>query len=125
MKKLIALFLLLVWLVIAPWSANAFQPAPWMIPSAAKTDDALIATGQCFVYGVMIHTDGTNSVTVQGFDNTATGGTSLWGDLIATTSVSNRTTALSLDPPIYCKNGIYIEITTGGTVTYVVYYWKP
>jgi len=126
MKKLITLFVLFACLIIAPWSANAFQPAPWMLQSPVKNADALIATGQCYIYGLMIHTDGVNSATFQGFDNTATGGTSLWGDYIVTTSASNRATSFSLDPPIYCKNGIYIDITPGaGAVTYVVYYWKP
>jgi uncharacterized alkaline shock family protein YloU len=87
-----------------------------------NTGDALIATGRGYFKGIIVHSDGTNSVTVDIYDNTTAAGTKLVSSTIFTTSASNRTGVLGFsDQEAPFTNGIYVDVTTSGTVTYDVY----
>ena len=119
MKKLSALvFALFVLVGSMVW---AFDP-DFMGYTTVKTADALVHTGTSYLYGIVAATDGTNSVTFKTYDNTEATGTKAHPDWIAVTSSTNRMAVLSFDPPLVMSTGIYIDITTAGTVSYVAYY---
>lgn len=113
-----ALILLLVVMFMAASSVFAAK-------SEEKTADASIVTGAgCFV-GIAIQTDGTNSVTIAVYDNTAASGTDLIAEWVVTSSSTDRYHVLGFDTkpcvvPYY--TGIYVDITTSGTCKYMVYY---
>jgi len=102
-------------------SALAFDTV-YMGYSTVKTDDASIHTGSGYLYGIVAATDGSNSVTFKTYDNTSGTGTKMHPDWIATTSSTNRMSYISFDPPIPFSTGCYVDITTSGAVSYVVYY---
>ena len=92
--------------------------------SIGNTTDTIITVGRGYLTGIIVHTDGTNSVTIEPYDNATTNtGNKLFSTLTVTTSATNRTTTLSFDPE-ECRyfTGMYFEITTGGTVTFDVYF---
>jgi len=112
--------LLLIWLP----SVHA-EPAKFCRSSTSQTASAAIATSPGYLHGIVVITDGTNSVTVDIYDNaSAASGTKLIPQWIVTTSSSNRAQSYSIDPPIKFSNGIYVVVTTSGTVTYMVYYFE-
>jgi len=95
------------------------------IPTTVKTGDSAAVASKCMFHGIVVITDGTNAVTVKGYDNaSAASGTSLFPDWVVTTSGTDRAQTLSFIPPVYCANGVYIDVTVGGggSVSYVVYY---
>lgn len=94
------------------------------LKSVGSTGDAAITAGSGYLKGIIVHTDGTNSVTLDVYDNaTAASGNKLFSTLTITTSASNRATAIAFDGQ-ECPyvNGIYVNVTTSGTVTYDVYF---
>lgn len=92
--------------------------------STQQTADATILTGGGYFHGIAVVTDGTNSVTVNVYDNTAGSGTKLIPDWVVTSSSANRAQTYSVYPPIRVTTGIYVDITTAGSVKYMVYYEK-
>lgn len=95
----------------------------WSKQSAEKTADAAITTSGGLFHGIAVITDATNSVTVSIYDNaTAASGTELIPTWIVTTSARDRIQAYSINPPVRYYNGVYVDITTSGTVTYMVYF---
>ena len=118
-KKVSALIFALF--ILAGSLSWAYTPA-FMGYSAIKTADALIYTGESWLYGIVVATDATNSVTVEIYDNTSATGTQVHPDWIVPTSASNRMSVLSFDPPLNMDTGIYVDVTTSGTVSYTVYY---
>ena len=90
--------------------------------SAIQTDDKAIATGKGVVYGGLLVLDGTYSVTVSIYDGTSNAGTALIPPLIFTTSSTSRNAYFSLDPPEGFKTGLYVDVTTTGSVSYIIYY---
>lgn len=119
MKRLlltIGLILLIATPIDASWE-NA------CIGSTEQTGDAAVVTSAGYICGILIATDGTNSVTVDMYDNaSAASGTNIIPTIVVTTSASNRSTAIKVDRAI--SNGVYVDVTTSGTLSYVVYY-KP
>jgi len=115
MKKV--LMILLSFMFIAT-SASAIEKIQ---ASIDYTADASVRTVAGNLYGLYIVTDGANDVTFAVYDNTAASGATL----IPTTviEVSEGTThTISFYPPVAFYNGVYIDITTSGTVTYKAYY---
>ena len=90
--------------------------------SDIETDDKLIYTGKGLLGGIVLVLDGTNSVTVSIYDGTSSSGRALTPPMIFTTSSTTRIGAFGIDPPESFKDGLYIDITTAGTVSYIVYY---
>lgn len=113
--------LALLWLLSSGmiwWPSNAMADA-----TAEKDADALIATGYGYFRGIMIITDGTNAVTVSIYDNTAASGRELIPTWTVTTSATDRAQAISFaKEELYYYVGIYVDITTSGTATYMIYY---
>jgi hypothetical protein len=95
----------------------------YSVASDEATSSGSIVTGPGILDGIMLNTDGTNSVTVNIYDNTAASGTNLIPeDTVVTTSAANRATAISFVPPLRFNTGVYVEVTTSGTVGFIVYY---
>jgi hypothetical protein len=98
---------------------------------STETASAAITTvGGCFL-GIVFFTDGTNAVTVNIYDNaSAASGTKLIPtDTVITTSSSDRLRSIGFDADdrrcdVQYFNGLYVEITCAGDVSYTVYY-KP
>jgi len=116
MKKIILAFALIVILAFPAWGAD--------LKKVGLTTDAAITAGPGYLKGLIIHTDGTNSVTFAIHDSaTGVAGPLLFSSLIVTTSAANRVTTLSFDgKECPYTRGLYINITTSGTVTYDVYF---
>lgn len=118
MKKLVLILILLV-----AASAHAFDPEEFLQFSTVKSADAnAVLTGAGYLYGIVAATDGSNSVTFITYDALTATGTKVHPDWIATSSATNRIAVLSFDPPVVISTGISVDITTAGTVEYIVYY---
>ena len=121
-KKILALIMAVF--ILAGSSVWADSP-PWMIFSSIYTaDQTAVYSGDCWFYGLLLATDGTNNVTVKVYDSLTNAGTQVFPDWIATTSATNRMSVISFDPPLQMKTGISVDITVGGggSAAYVVYY---
>jgi hypothetical protein len=94
--------------------------------SAEKTGDAAIVSGAGCFAGIVIQTDGANSVTVSIYDNaSAASGNDLIAEWVVTSNSDTRYHALGFEiSPCLNRsyNGIYVDITTSGAVKYMVYY---
>jgi hypothetical protein len=118
MKKIFIAFLALITIASLAYASLNMK-------SVGNTTDAAIVSGEGNLKGLIIHTDGTNSVTFSVYDNTSASGSKLFSTFTVTTSSANRATSLSFDDrecPFY--KGIYVDVTTAGNVTYDVYYDK-
>ena len=116
MKKAILILAMVLMLAGTVWGAD--------LKSVGNTADAAVTVGSGYLKGLIIHTDGTNSVTFAVYDNaTAASGSKLFSTFTVTTSAANRATTISFDDQecLYV-NGIYVNLTTSGTVTYDVYF---
>ena len=122
MKKFLAVALILV---LAAGGVMAARLTPYSVISAVKTADALIYTvpsGRSVLFdGLIVQTDGTNDITFDIYDNTSATGTKLVPTSLKVKGTS-ETFALSYDPPVKGGTGLYVDITTTGTVAYQVLY---
>jgi len=121
-KKVLALLIALF--VLAGSTSWAYSP-PWILYSAIYTaDQEAVYSGDCWFYGLLVATDGSEDVTIEVYDSLTNAGTQVFPDWIATTSSTNRMSVISFDPPLRMVNGISVDITIGGvgTAAYVVYY---
>ena len=117
-KKLIIILLALLFVVPVAYSAE-----PWCRQSVEKTAAAAITTSSGIFHGLIVSTDGTNAVTVSIYDNaSAASGMELIPTTVITSSSSDRVQAISISPAVRYHKGVYVDITTSGTVTYKVYY---
>lgn len=88
-----------------------------------KTASALIFTGEGVLHGIMVSTDGTNTPTVEVFDNTAGSGTPLTPAWVVATGATDKMRFLSFPQPVRFRIGLYVKITLGaGAMSYVVYF---
>jgi hypothetical protein len=116
MKKL--LVFLSVFLLLAG-TALAFRPDEPTTTSGEQTADATILTGSGYFKQIVIMPDGSNDVTVTIYDNTASSGTKV----LPTLTFAGDGGAQA-SPPVWVavNTGIRVDITTAGTVAYVVLY---
>jgi hypothetical protein len=123
MKKLLASILTLFVLTGSAWAWDPPNSPLFMGYSTVYTaDQNAVYSGDSWLYGLVVGTDGTNSVTITVYDALTATGTKAFPDWVVTTSSSNRMSVISFDPPLVMGTGITVDITTGGTVNYVVYY---
>lgn len=122
MKRILSLiFAVFILLGSATWAYT--PPSNFMGYSTVYTaDQNAVHSGGSWFYGIVVATDGTNSVTFKVYDSLTATGTQLFPDWVATTSTSNRMSVISFDPPLVCETGITVDITTAGTASYTVYY---
>ena len=91
--------------------------------SEEKTGDALIVTGNITLRGIVIVTDGTNNVTLDIYGNTAASGKKLIPQIVVGDSSTEKSYAIVFpEKLVQSTNGIYVDLTTSGTVKYMVYY---
>ena len=122
MKRGIVVLLAIFLVLLAGVTAIADQ-------SATKTSSsAIVASGAGWFLGIIVVTDGTNAVTLDVYDNgSAASGTKLIPQTVVTTSSTNRVFAIGFDADdksgdVYFYNGLYVNVTCAGTVSYMVYY---
>jgi hypothetical protein len=110
MKKVLALVLVLLFAV----TVNAAD----LKKIGVTADGAITSTGG-YLTGILVHTDGANSVTVSLYDNaTEASGSKVFSDWVVTSGASDRTSSMDFKPgecPYF--NGLYLDITTGGSAT--------
>ena len=97
----------------------------YTIPSGTKAAAAAIIAKAGFFHGIIITTDGTNSVTLDIYDNaSAATGTKLIPTLVIPSSSSNRSLVIVFPNPIQVQNGIYVNssVAGGGAYAYMAYY---
>jgi len=85
------------------------------------TADGQAITGRANFYGIYIVTDGTNTVTFDLHDGTSTVGPKIIPTTVIDPS-NNTNQTISFGFPVTVNNGLYVNITTAGSVTYKVYY---
>ena len=86
-----------------------------------KTVSGVIITGESHFFGFTLGTDGINDPTVTLYDNTAASG----DEIVPTTTYDASALGLNgmlLGNPLYCANGIYVELSAAGTKEIVIYY---
>ena len=120
--KIKSIIMALVIILVLAVSAQA--QTNYSRTSAVKTASALIYTGNALFQGILIATDGTNAVTLDVYDGTTTGGTKVIPQTVIPSSSTNRSWALSIDPGLLVRTGIYVAISVagGGSASYTVYY---
>jgi hypothetical protein len=122
MKRILLSFVavLIITAFILPdgWAAGR------VLYSAAKSADALITTGAAYFNGIAITGDGTNVITADIHNGLTTAGEKIAPTLHCIQSAAVKTCAFEIDPPVYSGTGIYVNITTSGTIEYTVYYSK-
>lgn len=115
MKKLLAIVFVLL-LASTLWAAD--------LRKVGVTADGAITSGTGYLQSIMVHTDGANSVTVTVYDNaSAASGSKLFSPWVVTSGASDRTAALDFkeqECPYF--NGMYVDITTGGSATLDFYF---
>jgi len=114
MKKTIAIFTLILLLVTMSWAGDVRQ-------SAQFGKDMCVATGDGLFHGIIVMTDGTYYASVDIYDNTATSGAKLIPTWDISTNSTDRSRTLSINPPARYYKGVYVDITTSGTIKYMVY----
>ena len=93
-----------------------------MKPSAVKTGSACVLESKGLFYGILLTTDATNSVTLDIYDSVTASGTKIIPTCTITTNSADRLRSLSFALPLHVSNGIYVNVTCSGTVTYMVYF---
>ena len=93
-------------------------------PGDTETASALILTGPGRICSLVFNTDGTNDVTLNLYDNTAASVKKLLPtDYLIKTSSTNREHTIEFRRDEgYVGVGIYVSISTSGSVNYMVYF---
>jgi len=117
MRKLFALIVLAVCL-----SASMVFGQPLQVGlSAQQTGDVSITTGEGYFHGVLIGC--ASGVTVDVYDNTAASGRKLMPTLYFAGSATNQTHSVDMGSyGVFYDTGIYVDVTTSGTLRYTVYF---
>jgi len=114
-------FLLAIMILLAGssgvWAAGGEQA---ISTASTKTADAKILDGAGYFKGFVIVPDGTNNVTITFHDSTTASGDKLLPTM--TFAGNGGAHGFTLPAFAYAKNGIYVNITTAGTVEYTVYF---
>lgn len=89
--------------------------------SGSLTADGLVRTDKTIVTGVYINTDGANDARVVLYDNASAAS----GTVIFDQTVTGADDSIPFNLPddgVYCKNGVWADITTTGTMSFIVYF---
>ncbi|MFA5348277.1 MAG: hypothetical protein WC294_09070 [Methanoregula sp.] len=85
------------------------------------TADGAITTSGGYLKGIIVHTDGANSVTITVYDKKAAAdsGDKLFSDWVVTSGASDRTTTLSFDfGDCEYFDGMYLDMTGSATLDF-------
>ena len=116
MKRKIVILTVLVML----FSGIAYSQQMSMGTSEQQTGDALITTSDGFFNGVLVAC--ASGVTVDIYDNTSAAGRKMMPTVYLPGSSTNQLFSINVDPPVAYHNGIYVDVTTTGTLRYMVYF---
>ena len=89
--------------------------------SGLKTADGVIRASKGILTGVHLISDGTNDATLVIYDNASAG----TGTEVFKITISGTDDSIPINLPnngVYCTNGIYADITTAGTMSYIIYF---
>lgn len=90
-------------------------------PSTEKSADASITTGQGYFHGVLIGC--ASGVTVDIYDNTSAAGRKLIPTQYFPGSATNQTHSIDMGTyGVFYNTGVYVDVTTSGTLRYMVYF---
>jgi hypothetical protein len=118
MKKLIPIILVLLAVVFV---GQAFAEAiPSCQSSGEQAADATIVSGNAYMYGAYVITDGSNDATISVFDNTAASGTTIFE---MTVLGGDNYGGKNWNPPVKCNTGITVDVTGTGA-SYIIEYQK-
>jgi len=115
MKRLFIVLIILFFASVA-WGAD--------LRSVGNTTDAAITVGTGYLKKIIVNTDSVNSVTLDVYDHaTAASGSKLFSSFLVLSTASNRHEIISFNgQECLYVNGIYVDVTTDGTVAYDVYF---
>lgn len=115
MKKILCI-LALIFLI--GWS-----PGITYNKTAELTADDAVMTGRGYLSSIMVSgLDGTNACVFDLYDNTAGSSTMLAPSISVAGDIPAGYAHIVYNPPLYFATGLYVDITTSGTVAYMVYY---
>ena len=101
-------------------SSMAFGQPLYVAPSAEQTGDVSITTGEGYFHGILIGC--ASGVTVDVYDNTAASGRKLMPTLYFPGSATNQSHSVDMGSAgVFYNKGIYVDVTTTGTLRYIVY----
>ena len=123
MKRIITLIMALA--VLFPLNLSAFEPSESITQSSNQTASASVVAGAGYLYKIVVATDGTNAVTIDGvYDSlTATGTRLIPDNYEVTSSATDRTHTISFESsPVQFSTGVYVDVSTAGALDYMVYY---
>ena len=83
------------------------------------TTSSSALTGKGILHGIELKTDGQKDVTLNIYDNTAASGTRL---LTSNISILGTSNLVMIDISRYFAKGVYVEISTSGTCSYILEY---
>jgi hypothetical protein len=89
--------------------------------SGLKTADGVIQAKPTIISGIHINTDGTNDALVVLHDHASAAS----GTVVFQQTVTGADDSIPFNLPdggVYCKNGVYANITTSGTMSFIVYF---
>lgn len=93
-----------------------------MKSSGQQTADGVVMASDGRFFGITITPDGSNNVTVTVYDSaSAASGTKITPDIVVAGNGGTQEWSPPIEP-VDCIEGIYVDITTDGTVKYNVYY---
>lgn len=117
--------LLTIILLLLATPVLAFTPPDdgYVASSGENTADASVLKSAGYLYSMVVATDGTNNVTFDLYDNaSAASGDKLLPSFTIVTATTNVFTAVNFKTPLAYNKGVYVDITTSGTVGYTLYY---
>lgn len=88
------------------------------ISTGVQNADALLWTGRNRVNAITVLTDGTNTATVELYDNTAASGTKR---VVGKCLGANLINHIIFENPVLFESGIYADVTGTGA-TYIVFF---
>ena len=115
MKKL--LIVILITLVLLIHAYNSFAGSK---SSGVKTADGVITSASCILTAVTILDDGTNSATLILYDHASAASGNVVFKMKA--GGGDNSTIRDIGTPINCALGLYADVTTSGTVEFLVEY---
>lgn len=123
MRTLFVVIVMLLSMMVV--NASAFEPRESITKSSNQTASASVVAGAGYLYKIVLATDGSNAVTIDGvYDSlTATGTRLLPDNYEVTTSATDRTHTISFESsPVQFSTGVYVDVSTAGALDYMVYY---
>lgn len=119
MKK--KLFSCLVVAIICLISSLSMAQLQLVAPSAEQSGDVAITAGQGYFHGIMIGC--ASGVTINAYDSTGASGRKLMPTLYFPGSATSQTHSVDMGSyGVFYHTGVYIDVTTTGTLRYIVYF---